>query len=97
MTVKQYLEKCIKICQQYDGCDGCSLQPYSCGTPRDVGEIAECIKAVEDFDAEREKYKRIQDINDIVCCKDCIYRGTESCTAKHERADLDFCSRGKRR
>ena len=33
---------------------------------------------------------------DIVLCKDCAYRYTEYCNAKHERADMDYCSAGIR-
>ncbi len=36
------------------------------------------------------------DVVEVVRCKDCAYRYTKSCNAKHERADMDFCSSGIR-
>ena len=95
MTAKQYLTKCIKICRQYSliECADCPLGQYGCGTPRERKDIAGCIKVVEDFELSKAR-KEIQDVSEIVYCKDCIYRGTPECSAKHERADLDFCSRG---
>lgn len=98
MTAKQYLAKCIKICEQCEpnGCFDCPLVLYRCGTPGDYKDIADCIKAVEDFEPSKLQ-KTIQDISEIVYCKDCIHRGTPGCSAKHERANLDFCSRGTRK
>lgn len=45
------------------------------------------------------KIKQLQSIDakEVVWCKDCEYRYTKNCKAKHERADLDFCSSGKRK
>lgn len=37
------------------------------------------------------------DVVDVVRCKDCAYRYTKACGAKHERADMDFCSHGLRK
>jgi hypothetical protein len=34
------------------------------------------------------------DVVEVVRCKDCAYRYTISCNAKHERADMDYCSSG---
>lgn len=34
---------------------------------------------------------------EIVRCKDCVFRYTETCFAKHETADNDFCSCGNRK
>ena len=34
------------------------------------------------------------DVVEVVRCKDCMYRNTISCNAKHERSDMDFCSHG---
>ena len=37
------------------------------------------------------------DVVEVVRCKDCAYRYTKACGAKHERADMDFCSHGLRK
>lgn len=97
MTAEQYLTKRIKICKQSEplGCRNCPLDPYGCGVPVRYGDIAGCVKLVEDFKPAEGK-KPIQDVGEIVYCKDCMYRGTPECSAKHERADLDFCSKGRR-
>ncbi len=34
------------------------------------------------------------DVVGVVRCKDCQYRYTANCNAKHERADMDYCSNG---
>ena len=34
------------------------------------------------------------DVVEVVRCKDCAYRYTKYCNAKHERADMDYCSSG---
>ena len=36
------------------------------------------------------------DVAEVVRCKNCAYRCTKNCNAKHERADMDFCSSGIR-
>ena len=36
------------------------------------------------------------DVEEVVRCKNCAYRYTKNCNAKHERADMDFCSSGIR-
>ena len=36
------------------------------------------------------------DVVEVVRCEDCAKRYTKNCNAKHERADLDFCSSGIR-
>ena len=42
------------------------------------------------------KFKNKADFVEVVRCKDCAYRYTKNCNAKHERADKDFCSSGIR-
>lgn len=37
------------------------------------------------------------DVVEVVRCKSCTYRYTQYCNAKHERADMDFCSHGRRK
>lgn len=37
------------------------------------------------------------DVEEVVRCKDCVYRYSSYCNAKHERADMDFCSHGQRK
>lgn len=39
--------------------------------------------------------KRADRMKHVVFCKDCIYRYTPYCSAKHEREDLDFCGKGR--
>lgn len=34
------------------------------------------------------------DVENVVRCKDCKFRYTQTCFAKHETADNDFCSCG---
>ena len=36
------------------------------------------------------------DVEEVVRCKDCKFKYTETCFAKHETADMDFCSCGAR-
>lgn len=36
----------------------------------------------------------LADAVEVVRCKDCQYRYTINCNAKHEIADMDFCSHG---
>lgn len=39
-------------------------------------------------------FKNKADFVEVVRCKDCAYRYTKYCNAKHERADMDYCSSG---
>ena len=41
-------------------------------------------------------FKDKADFVEVVRCKDCAKRYTKNCNAKHERADMDFCSSGIR-
>lgn len=34
------------------------------------------------------------DVEEVVRCKDCKFRYTNTCFAKHETGDMDFCSCG---
>lgn len=42
-------------------------------------------------------FKNKADFVEVVRCKDCAYRYTKYCNAKHERADMDYCSSGERK
>lgn len=42
-------------------------------------------------------FKDKSELEEIVRCKYCAFRYTETCFAKHETADNDFCSCGKRK
>ena len=41
-----------------------------------------------------KNFKNKADYVEVVRCKDCQYRNTISCSAKHERSDMDYCSHG---
>ena len=41
-----------------------------------------------------DRFKNKADFVEVVRCKDCQYRNTISCNAKHERSDMDYCSHG---
>lgn len=41
-------------------------------------------------------FKNKADFVEVVRCKDCPKRYTNQCRARHERADMDFCSSGIR-
>lgn len=40
------------------------------------------------------KFKNKADFVEVVRCKDCKFRYTSTCSARHERADMDYCSSG---
>lgn len=44
--------------------------------------------------AECDNFKDKHNLVEAVRCKDCQYRYTANCNAKHERADMDYCSHG---
>lgn len=56
-------------------------------------EFAE-IDNVEDYCSH---FKDKHNLVEAVRCKDCEYRHTANCSAKHERADMDYCSHGVER
>lgn len=98
MTIRQYIKKVKGICDYFDeteqcGAD-CPMFKYDCGLPKENKMIAPCIEFVEQFEIPKT-VNSDNAIQQIVFCKDCIYRNTADCTAKHERADLDFCSKGR--
>ena len=39
----------------------------------------------------------IADVAEVVRCKECRFKHTKTCFAKHETADNDFCSNGRKR
>lgn len=39
----------------------------------------------------------VADVEEVVKCKDCKFRNSPTCFAKHETADLEYCSNGVRK
>ena len=71
--------------------DHCILRlSYSMGddetTGKELTNMEECCRS----------FKNKADFVEVVRCKNCAYRYTKNCNAKHERADMDFCSSGIR-
>lgn len=54
------------------------------------------LKLVVELETEIRKLPTI-DAVEVCRCKDCEYRYTKNCSAKHERADWDYCSHGKQK
>lgn len=67
-------------------CKDCLLRPM-CFAVREIGEKDRCAEHCP-------KFKNKADFVRVVRCKDCAYRYTKYCNAKHERADMDYCSSG---
>lgn len=53
-------------------------------------------KALYDCFIEIIKKQPAADVQEVVRCKDCKFRFTPTCFAKHETADGDYCGNGTR-
>lgn len=59
---------------------------YSDSQPRAIRRAGKYLDAFANDEAA--------DVEKVVRCKDCKFRYTQTCFAKHETADNDFCSCG---